>query len=81
MRADSKVLASLFDERRGAHSGVPLEDLADTFWVLTHVDGYRHLVEEAGWSTERYAAWLEEMLTMVVLGTSGGGGPAPSRKA
>lgn len=81
IRADTAVIASLLDERRGVHRGLPVEDLGDTFWLLTHPDGYLRLVEEAGWSVERYVAWLERMLRSVVLGDApsgpGSGAAAP----
>ena len=74
MRADTVAIAALLDERRGTQRGVALEDLADTFWVITHVESYRHLVEEAGWTLERYVSWLEQILTRLVLGSAGGEG-------
>ena len=68
MRADTAAIAALLEERRGLQRGLPIEELGDTFWLLTHPDGYRRLVEEAQWSIERYVAWLERMLSSVVLG-------------
>lgn len=72
MRSDTATVAAILDERRGAIRGLPVEELGDTFWLLTHPDGYRRLVEEAGWSTERYVGWLEQMLRYAVLGASSG---------
>lgn len=69
MRSDTAAIAALLDERRGTHRGVAPEDLGDTFWSITHVEGYRHLVEEAGWDLERYVSWLEQILTRLVLGS------------
>ena len=68
MRADTAAIAALLDERRGPQRGLAVEELGDTFWLLTHPDAYRRLVEEARWSVERYVAWLERMLRSVVLG-------------
>jgi AcrR family transcriptional regulator len=77
MRSDTAAIAALLDERRGrTHRGLALEDLGDTFWVITHVEGYRHLVEEAGWDLEHYVTWLEQILTRLVLGSAAGEGPA-----
>lgn len=76
MRSDTAAIAALLDERRGTQRGVALEDLGDTFWVITHVEGYRHLVEEAGWDLERYVTWLEQILTRLVLGAAPGEGLA-----
>lgn len=79
MRSDTATIASLLDERRGPHQGLPLDDLGDTIFALGHFDCYHHLVEEAGWSQERYATWLEKMLTTAVLGSPTIGGPARAR--
>jgi len=76
MRSDTAAIASLLDERRGTQRGVAAEDLGDTFWVITHVEAYRHLVEEAGWSLERYVTWLEQVLMTLVLGPLAADAPA-----
>lgn len=72
IRADTATVAAILDERRGVRQGLAVEQLGDTFWLLTHPDGYRRLVEEAGWSVERYTGWLEWMLRTIVLGDRSG---------
>ncbi len=39
----------------------------DVLWAITAADVYRLLVVEAGWSNERYAAWLTDAARALVL--------------
>lgn len=46
---------------------VDLEQAADTLWVLAAPDVARLLCAGKGWSTDEYAAWLEDMLVRALL--------------
>ncbi len=48
--------------------GLDVEAASDVLWAITAPDVYRLLVVEAGWSQERYAAWLTEAARALVLG-------------
>jgi AcrR family transcriptional regulator len=43
------------------------ETATDILWTITSSDVYRLLVVEAGWSPDRYAAWLTEAARALVL--------------
>jgi AcrR family transcriptional regulator len=47
--------------------GISVDDAADVLWTITAPDVYRLLVVEAGWSPDRYAAWLTEAARALVL--------------
>ena len=44
-----------------------VEQAADTLWVLAAPDVARLLCQGKGWSTDEYAAWLEDMLVRALL--------------
>ncbi len=44
-----------------------LEDAAETLWILAAPDTARMLRDGRGWTRERYAAWLADSLTQVLL--------------
>lgn len=46
---------------------VDVEHAADTLWVLAAPDVARLLFDGKGWSTDEYAAWLEDMLVRALL--------------
>jgi AcrR family transcriptional regulator len=47
--------------------GLSVDDAADVLWAITAPDVYRLLVVEAGWSSDRYAAWLTGAARALVL--------------
>ena len=47
--------------------GVDEETAAATVWALTGPDVHRLLVDELGWEHQRYADWIRETLTAVLL--------------
>lgn len=51
----------LFAQGR-ARTGLDLESARRILWMYTSRDNYRMLVQEAGWSGERYRTWLAETL-------------------
>jgi AcrR family transcriptional regulator len=46
---------------------VEVERAADTLWVLAAPDVARLLCDGKGWSTDDYAAWLEDLLVRALL--------------
>jgi AcrR family transcriptional regulator len=51
---------------------VDVDQAADTLWVLAAPDVARLLVHGKGWTSEQFAAWLEDMLVQALL-------PGPGR--
>jgi AcrR family transcriptional regulator len=47
---------------------VDVDTAADTVWALASPDVARMLRDGRGWSEERYAGWLEDVLTRALLG-------------
>ena len=43
------------------------QDAAAAVWTIGHPDAYRMLVREQGWSIERYHAWVERSLRLMLL--------------
>lgn len=48
--------------------GLSRAEAADVLWLLTDDAAYAGLVEERGWSHERFAAWLAGTMCQAVLG-------------
>jgi AcrR family transcriptional regulator len=48
-------------------SDLTLAEAADVLWLHTSADVYRLLVGTAGWTHERYAAWLADTLVHALL--------------
>jgi AcrR family transcriptional regulator len=51
----------------GLRTGVDRDAAAATVWVLTSPEVHRLLVDGWGWSQERYAAWLADVLGRTLL--------------
>lgn len=62
--------AAEIDARGPLRDGLAREDAAAAVWTLSHPVAWRLLTSELGWSPERYAAWLEDMLAAALLGQS-----------
>jgi AcrR family transcriptional regulator len=54
-------LKLLFAEGK-ARKGLAFEDARRLMWMYTSRDIFRMLVQEGGWSADRYEAWLSETL-------------------
>lgn len=54
--------AEALAERGGIPDGLDLDDAAALIWAVGHPQVYRTLVEERGWSPERYRRWVEATL-------------------
>jgi AcrR family transcriptional regulator len=58
-------------ELGGLRSGLTLEDASRTVWALASPEVRQMLQSFAGWSADRYRAWLLETLIAVLLPDSG----------
>jgi hypothetical protein len=47
-------------------SGRPLDEVGDELWFLARPMHYVSLVQQAGWSFERYHAWLARSATALL---------------
>ena len=54
-------LRALFSARR-ARRGLSLEEARRILWMFTSRDVYRMLVQESGWTPDRYQEWLSQTL-------------------
>lgn len=57
--------------------GLSVEEAAATVWTITGPDVHRLLVDELGWSFERYAAWVRRTLEDTLLPPPPAGSTAP----
>ncbi len=57
-------------ERGALRGDLSVEEGLDIAWTLCSLAVYDLLVEERGWSSERYQAWLTEALARELLGTN-----------
>lgn len=74
---------SLGQIRQMAEDGLLRPDLdvetaADVYWALAAPGVHRRLTRLRGWSNERYAAWLGDMLRLMLLNPDARGGAAPT---
>jgi AcrR family transcriptional regulator len=65
--ANLEALAQRLSERRPLRAGLSVEDAGRTIWVLASPEVRQMLLVHAGWSAERYAAWLAETLVAALL--------------
>ena len=59
----------LFDEGR-QKSGLSFDDARRILWMYTSRDVYRMLVNESGWSPDRYQEWLSRTITNALVSPS-----------
>ncbi len=55
------------EDKRGLRAGLDPDAAAETVWALASPELFRMLTEVQGWSRERFASWLAEMLTASLL--------------
>ena len=60
-------LAGMLGERGALRAGMGVEEARDVIWTLCSLAVRDLLVEERGWSEERYLAWLTEALPCHLL--------------
>jgi AcrR family transcriptional regulator len=66
MRAESVSGTRLLISRGVISAPADIQALADELWLTAHVAQYHLLVIQAGWSEERYLAWLTESMIAAV---------------
>lgn len=57
---------ALFAAGRQAH-GLNLDEARRVLWMYTSRDVYRMLVQESGWTADRYETWLSETLVTALI--------------
>lgn len=67
IRADFETIAHALQRRGGLRTDLPLEEVALTLWLLTSPYQHEQLVVQAGWTAERYLAWLQRVLLEAAL--------------
>jgi AcrR family transcriptional regulator len=61
------ALAARLAERGPLREGLEIEDAARTIWLVTSIEARELFTKHAGWSRERYAAWLAKTLIATLL--------------
>jgi AcrR family transcriptional regulator len=67
MRSELRDALTVLAERGDLRNDRPIDELADLLWLLALPDQYFRLCEQAGWSLERYGAWLAESMLDLLL--------------
>lgn len=57
--------------RGGLANELTDDDAAAYIWTIGHPDIHHFLVDEQGWSTERYRIWVERAMERLLLGEEG----------
>ena len=65
--ANLEAVAARLSERGPLRQNLTVEEAARTIWVLASPEVRQMLVTQAGWSSERYQAWLGETLAAAIL--------------
>jgi AcrR family transcriptional regulator len=65
---DCKRLARRLGSERRLAKGVTVADAADILWNLTGIWSYESLVQDRGWSVQRWSRWVGELLRQQLLG-------------
>lgn len=60
-------LVTDLDRAGGLRRDVTVDDAADTIWLTNSAETYLMLVDERGWSAERYERWLCELWSRYLL--------------
>lgn len=63
-----QVRIELLFEQGMAKPGLSLEEARRIMWMYTSREIYRMLVQEAGWTADRYQGWLGETLLSALVG-------------
>ena len=67
MRGDALTAITAMSAIGSVRADRTPEELADIYWALPLPDLYHRLVEQGGWSIERYTDWLDQTLTELLL--------------
>jgi AcrR family transcriptional regulator len=68
MRSEIRDVLTMLAERGDLRDDRPIDELADLLWLLALPDQHFRLCEQAGWTLERYTAWLAESMLDLLLG-------------
>jgi AcrR family transcriptional regulator len=66
-------LAARIDELGALRDGLSVEDAARTLWAIASPEVRQMLLTLAGWTVEKYRAWLEDTLDAALLASPGHG--------
>jgi AcrR family transcriptional regulator len=64
---DFRMTIDVFEQRGMLRSQTDRTELADALSFLMSPEGYTQLVERAGWSHERYVAWMLDAISRLIL--------------
>jgi AcrR family transcriptional regulator len=67
MRSELRDALTVLAERGDLRDDRPIDELADLLWLLALPDQHFRLCDQAGWSLERYTAWLAESMLDLLL--------------
>ena len=56
-----------FAPNPNTRDGLTLEDARRVLWMYTSRETYRMLVHEAGWSPDRFEAWLRQTIADTLI--------------
>lgn len=62
-----RTMVGWLRDKGGLRAGLSVDAAAETVWALASPELFRMLTESAGWSKERFARWLTEMLEAALL--------------
>jgi len=65
--ANLSTLAARLSELDVLRAGVSVEDASRTLWAITSPEVRQMLLDGAGWTIDKYRAWLEDTLVAVLL--------------
>ncbi|MBC8058975.1 MAG: hypothetical protein H7Y61_20600 [Rhizobiales bacterium] len=67
MRAETVRVVDELGKKGALRPGVPPSELADMLWLVALPDQHHRLCDQAGWSQQRYEAWLSWSARMALL--------------
>ncbi len=73
-RRNMSIFAGELAATGEVRSGLAEEEIADVLWTLSAPEVYVLLVDERGWSPERFELWLADAWRRLLLATSGRAG-------
>lgn len=62
-----RTMVGWLRDKGGLRAGLDADAAAETVWALASPELFRMLTQSAGWSKERFAGWLVEILTASLL--------------
>ena len=65
--ANQREVVESLHRTRALRKGLGVDVAADILWTLNHPGVYRSLVDDRGWTPERYERWLTDILCSQLL--------------